>query len=331
MKKVSMQDIADQLGISRNSVSQALRNTDGVSEATKKAVIETAHSLGYEYREKQTNKQLGKILLIATTFVFSQKSFFGEIVDSIRKNCEKNGYQLVTESLSREALRTFSLPNNIAEYTGIIILSHSDNLYIKKIIDYGLPCVLVDHHDPSLHADAILSKNTDGTYHAISLLFQNNNKRIGFIGDTAFSPSYLERYQGYKQALADMDLVEDKSIEITSIEESQGALYTKLKEIETMPDAWFCANSGLAFMLNSYLQSIGYMIPDDINIICYDDTEFTRMASPPITNVSTNLFYMGEVTVRTLIKRIKTNDDPLIHKQILPTLNIRESVRIITQ
>ena len=98
---------------------------------------------------------------------------------------------------------------------------------------------MIDHHDPSLTADAILTKNTDGTFQAISLLIENGMKRIGFIGDTAFSPSYLERYRGYQRALREHNLTHDPTIEITEIEESQGALFNSLKNIKQMPDAWF--------------------------------------------------------------------------------------------
>ena len=79
-------------------------------------------------------------------------------------------------------------------------------------------------------------------------------------------------------------------------------------------------------MLNSYLQSRGLNIPHDIGTICFDDTEFTRMAHPMITNVATDLKYMGELALDTLIKRINYPEIPYVHKQIVPNLNIRESL-----
>ena len=68
-----------------------------------------------------------------------------------------------------------------------------------------------------------------------------------------------------------------------------------------MPDAWFCVNSGLSFYAQQLSQSAGYTIPDDISIICFDETEFTRMAIPRLTNVATNLEFMGQLAIRTLI------------------------------
>ncbi|MEG3031630.1 MAG: LacI family DNA-binding transcriptional regulator [Enterococcus sp.] len=328
MKKASMQDIADALGISKNSVSQALRNKPGVSQKTKNLVQQKADELGYEYQIINSNSGTQRILLVATEFALSQTSFFGEIIKSIENELRKEDCQLAIHPLSQNEIESLTLPPNILDYDGVIILSHSDNNYIKEILATKLPVRLVDHHDPSLLTDAILSKNTDGTLQAVSLLIENGLNRIGFIGDINFSPSYLERYRGYHRALSEHDLIYDKKIELTQIEETQGALFNKLKSIETMPDAWFCVNSGLAFMLNSYLQSAGYTIPEDISIICYDDTEFTRMAVPPITNVATDLHFMGQLAVNSLMKRITNPSAPFIHQQIIPNLNIRGSVKL---
>lgn len=325
MKKSSMQDIADALGISKNSVSQALRNKPGVSQQTKLLVSNKAKELGYHYSAPKEVYTMS-FLLMATEFAFSQTSFFGEIVKSAESEALSNNIKLDTYNLTEENLNKLILPPTLKNYDGVILLSHSRNKYIKKVIDTGVPVILVDHHNPELLADAILSKNTDGTFHAVSLLIKNGFKRIGFIGDIHFSPSYLERYRGYHRALTENELGIDSAIEITEIEESQGALFSQLKNIETMPEAWFCVNSGLAFMLNNYLQSSGYLIPNDISIICFDETEFTRMSVPQLTNVATDLQFMGKLAIRTLLHRISHPNEPFVHHQIVPKLNIRDSV-----
>lgn len=326
-----MQDIADALGISKNSVSQALRNKPGVSQKTKQLVQQKADELGYHYQNISSSNRDQQLLLLATEFALSQTSFFGEIIKSIENEARIKGHHLEIHALTEKEIKEFILPTNLFDYSGVIMLSHSDNDYIKKVIQTQIPIVLVDHHDPTLLADTILSKNTDGTFHAISLLLENGMKKIGFLGDIAFSPSYLERYRGYHRALNEYGVDYDETIEVTQIEETQGALFNKLKNIEQMPDAWFCVNSGLAFMLNSYLQSAGYTIPEDISIICYDDTEFTRVAVPPITNVATDLQFMGKLSVQTLLARILEPSTPFVHQQIIPNLNIRGSVKLITE
>ena len=48
MKRVTIQDIADALGVSRNTVSKAINNSDGLAEATREKILQKAVEMGYK-------------------------------------------------------------------------------------------------------------------------------------------------------------------------------------------------------------------------------------------------------------------------------------------
>ena len=48
MKRVTLQDIADELGISRNTVSKAINNSDGIAAATRDKILQKAVEMGYK-------------------------------------------------------------------------------------------------------------------------------------------------------------------------------------------------------------------------------------------------------------------------------------------
>lgn len=324
MKQVSMQMIADALDISKNSVSQALRHAPGVSEETRILVQMKAKEMGYQY-VKQNRKKQQNFLILATEFALLH---YGKtIINGIEEECNNGHLKTTIFPVTDELIKATTLPENISQYTGIFIVSHITDDYISKVIASEVPCVIIDHHSTKFISDCILTKNTDGAYHAIEFLVKHQCKRIGFIGDINFSPSYLERFRGYKRALVDYNIALDNHILITEIHENQAELFPKLKEISKMPDAWFCVNSGLAYLLNIFLQSEGYNIPEDVSIISFDNTNFTQMSIPKLTNISTNFEYMGKLAVITLLSRLKNPDKPFIHQQILPELTILGSVR----
>ncbi|MGC9267065.1 LacI family DNA-binding transcriptional regulator, partial [Listeria ivanovii] len=96
MKKVTMQDIADRLNITKNSVSQALGNKNGVSEQTKLAVFKMADELGYKYKKEIAREVVKeKFALLATSFALSQRSFFGEIIDNMKQSIIAHQGELV--------------------------------------------------------------------------------------------------------------------------------------------------------------------------------------------------------------------------------------------
>jgi LacI family transcriptional regulator len=328
MKKVTMQDIADYLNISKNSVSLALRNKEGVSFETQKKVKEAALKLGYLYPDLDNYVPLipAKYLLVASSFALSQTSFFGEIVKHLEAELSaENGDLIIHEVVDVNDLVSLDFVE-FDEYRGVFILSHISNAFIDKILKLHDACVLIDHHNPFLETDTIVTQNINGAFLAVDKLIKLGHKKIGFIGDTEFSPSYMERYLGYKQALsaANIPLVNDYVY--ASIKENQHTLYNKLETITDMPSAWFCVNSGIAFILNSFLHSKGYSVPEDISIICFDDTEFSRMANPPITCLSTDLSTLAAEAFELLKRRINHPDKKIIEISIRPDIIERKSV-----
>src|ERR1700730_4660517 len=149
-KKVAMQDIADRLNISKNSVSQALTGKPGVSHETRELVRRIAKEMGYQYprsRQQKTKGKYGNIALIASDFAFSKKSFFGEIYLSVEREVVNRGMNLQIQSINCSQKEQLILPSFIEnkKVDGIIILSHISTEYINKVISTGIPTVLIDH------------------------------------------------------------------------------------------------------------------------------------------------------------------------------------------
>lgn len=335
MRKATMQDIADELKLSRNTISRAMRGKNGVSEATKREIAEVAKRIGYKYKqtsneEKQNDKR--HFALLASSFALSQTSFFGIILEALKDMISDNYYSLDIIEVSRDdkdnqELIMERLSSNVDNYNGLFILSHITNDFINRVIKLDFPTVLIDHHSPKLKADAVITQNEFGTYELVEHLIKNSHTKIGFIGNTNFSPSYRERYIGYSQALQDHAMEIDPSFVLIDVEEEQKALFQRISQLDRLPDSWFCVNSGLAFILNTYLHSKGYSVPDDVSIVCFDDTEFSRQASPPITCVGTDLKLLARLSYETMENRLSSPDDSFKEVRILPEFYERFSVK----
>jgi LacI family transcriptional regulator len=328
-RKVSMQDIADRLNISKNSVSQALSGKPGVSEETRLLVQKAADELGYQYagsRKQKPADQNGpkNIALIASDFAFSLVSFFGEIYLSVEKEVRERGMNLFIESINKDYKENLILPNLITnhEIDGIIILSHLSTDYVAKIIDTGIPTVLIDHHDPSLQADSILTNNRFGAYTAVEHLIQLGHRDIAFVGDVNFSPSYQERLEGYMLALNKYELNRKQEFMFTNAKEDFEELNKYFEALETKPSAWFCVNDGHGFLISSLLQQKGYKVPDDVSVCNFDNGQLSQISTPKITTMDIDLRYFGKKAVEQLCWRIQHRDEP-IQEILLPTKLIK--------
>ncbi|MFY4774764.1 LacI family DNA-binding transcriptional regulator [Metabacillus sp. RGM 3146] len=332
VKKISMQDIANQLNISKNSVSQALSGKPGVSEETRRLVKQAADELGYQYSAGRMHQQGFKkapknIALIASDYAFSLKSFFGEIYLSVEKELRERGMNLFIESISGEAKESLTLPALLSnhEIDGILILSHISTDYTEKIISTGIPTVLIDHHSPYLQADSILTNNRFGAFTAVEHLISLGHSSIAFVGDVEFSPSYQERYEGYLLALDKYGIEPIPEFIFKNAHENQDEIGQNIENIKTKPSAWFCVNDGHGFNVTAVLQQKGYKVPEDASVCSFDNGQLSQIATPRITTMEIDLNYFGKKAVEQLCWRIGNINEP-IHEILLPTkLIVRES------
>ncbi|MFC0332446.1 LacI family DNA-binding transcriptional regulator [Paenibacillus sepulcri] len=330
--KVTMQDIADTLNVSKNSVSQALTGKDGVSEETRRLIAETAERMGYVYGNGRRTRigetpGFGTIALIASDYAFSMKSFFGEIYLSIEKEVKNRGCELIIQPIGRENAQALYLPPFLQKQSvdGVLILSHITTNYINAVIDTGIPTVLIDHHDPDIQADSILTNNRFATYEAVRHLAELGHLYIGFIGNIDVSPSYYERLEGFRMAARRFGLeIRDEWMLTDALEES-GFVLEKMTSLKQQPTAWLCVNDGLGFMVNSALQQLGLKVPDDASVVSFDNGYLSRLATPQITTVDIDLRLFGVYAVEQLFKRI-AQPEQLCKETLLPTkLLVRDS------
>lgn len=331
-KKVTMQDIADRLNISKNSVSQALSGKPGVSEETRKLVQKTAVELGYDYSNSRNQKQpdpkgTRNIALIASEFAFSLKSFFGEIYLGIEKELRARGMNLFIESIDNGTRENLTLPSLLTnhEINGILILSHISTDYIKKVIDTDIPTVLIDHHDPHLEADSILTNNRFGAFRAVEHLIQLGHRDIAFVGNVDKSPSYQERLEGYSLALRKYEIKPNEHFMVTNAQENQNHIKQFMDNLQSQPSAWFCVNDGLGFLVTSVLQQRGIHIPDEVSVCSFDNGQLSQISTPRITTVDIDLKYFAKKAVEQLCWRMENRGEPLQEILLPTTLMIRES------
>jgi len=324
-----MQDIANELNISKNSVSQALSGKPGVSEGTRDRIQQKANELGYYYskgKPSTTTHASGNIALIASDFVFSL-SFFGEIYLTIEQELNKRGMNLLIQSINeqqKEKLYTAPFIEQ-GDVDGLLILSHISTDYINHLLTFNLPTVLIDHHDPFNLTDAVLINNRFAAHKAVHHLIELGHKHIGFLGDVDRSPSYQERFEGYLLALRHGDISPTPEWLLTNVGETSEDISKAVHSISSQPTAWFCINDGYGFLLLTYLQTKQISIPQDVSICSFDNGQLSRMANPKMTTMDINLKEYAKKAVDQLFWRIAHPNEPYQEVLLQSELLIRAS------
>jgi LacI family transcriptional regulator len=329
-KKVSMLDIAQKLGISKNTVSLALRGMPGLNEQTRQLIITTANELGYSYTKNSEGSK--NICLILSKSTRNSVGFFNYIQFGMEAEAKKQGINIIIYYYD-EGKEVFETPLCVKDgmISGIITLGKISRKTITTIIGFKLPVVMVDDYFENININCILTDNISGGYMATEYLIKNGYTKIGFLGDTQLSSSFWDRYQGYLKALNDHNIpfrkeyLFPKSVEKLS-NSGMDLVVQELRLKNELPDAFFCCNDSEAIILNKALSMLGISIPEDISVIGFDDIEFSQSMTPELTTMRVEKELMGTKAIEMLVNIMYTPS--MISEKLLlnTTLIKRKSV-----
>ncbi|GIP22486.1 LacI family DNA-binding transcriptional regulator [Paenibacillus sp. J22TS3] len=313
-EKVTIQDIANALGLSRNTVSKALNNHPQIPEQTRDKIIQKAADLKYKNYSKL---KMGNIALL-TRGDINTISFYSETIRGIETSLSANGYNLILTLVKPEDIRSGTLPANIhqSNLDGIISVEIFDKPYMQKVLNTGIPTVFIDSLPNSvfeLHKyDVIMVENELSTYQLTQLLIEHGHQNIGFIGDAAHCRSFYERWLGFTRALSHSGLGDCSQFSIqledTNPYLSVDWMTSQIKALNQLPTAFVCANDDIAISVIRSLKSLGYNIPADIEVTGFDDIPNSAIIEPALTTVHTYPYELGKRVVESLLNRIDQPD-----------------------
>lgn len=340
MSKVTMKDIANQVGVSINAVSIALNDKVGVSDEVRLKILKVADELGYINQKKEYLSVVAKsnICVLMQSYYANTGHFYSTVLCSVVENARKHGYNTLMHYFEDHA---FEIPDCMMERKaiGIIVIGriHDNNIGILKA--FGVPVVLVDYTSLGNICDCVLTHNKQGEYMLTSYVIENGYHEIGFFGDIGHSFNFYDRFLGFKEALyangivgkEDMDDYIQKysflhDIEKWVLSHDVNAIEKILKS-KTLPEVLVCANDSNAFIVYNAIKKMGLSIPEDIKVVGFDDTPMCEMVDPQLTTFQVQKELMGELAVTNLINRIQKKSDIPATVMLSGKVIVRESLK----
>ena len=310
---VKMLDIANKLGVSVVTVSNALAGRDGVSEEMRKKICETAEKMGYKpsntksAKKKSAVQRLGKSVGILTSerFVGARGTFYWELTANISNKLSAMNVLTVYECVSGECENKGTLPNMITEkkVDGIFVIGQVHRSYIEALSRIDIPLVFVDFYDSRYDIDSVNSDSYHGGYILTDYLVENGHRKIGFFGTVNATSSINDRFLGYVKCLLENG-IEYRREWTLGDRNDHGILYDKIDFPDEMPTAFVCNSDETAFRVISALKSKGVRVPDDISVVGYDNYTVSSICIPTITTVEVDLDKMASESVEIMKKKL---------------------------
>ena len=327
-KRVTIQDIADELGLSRNTVSKALNNGDGLSEVTRERIIQKAMEMGYKQfvianallsarREASTTilpappplaLDVHEIALFSAKFL-GGSHFASLTLDAFQNQISQLGLTLSMHRVSQNHIDALTLPVTFRpeRVIGIICFEMFDRAYDEMLCELGFPILFVDGPAKTdgynLPADQLYMGCLDSITRLVNDMLEAGKTRIGFIGEYEHCNSFYERYSVFRfTMLMKGQEVEDRYIIPFSHKKE---IIGYLEKLDELPDLFICANDFVALDTLQALRELGYDVPRDVWLSGFDDSGESRTCMPALTTVHIHTQIMAYSAVDLLRTRIQ--------------------------
>jgi len=326
MKRTTIQDIADALGISRNTVSKAINNSDGLADATREKILQKAVEMGYKQFSyvsalsggsiprfvpagaSEGPASAGEIAVFTANLSLLSNHFAIPMLDRFKQEISQLGYTLNIYKVDRENLAEHTLPATFAaeQVSAVMCIEMFDRSYDEMVCGLGLPVLFVDgphkRFGDSLPADQLYMDSTTGITKLVNDMLQKGKRRIGFIGNYEHCQSFFERYVAFRSAMVLAGVPVDEAFCIKTNTPDMDAPLAALPE---MPDLFICANDFIAVDAMHSLRKLGKSIPEDVLLCGFDDAPESRIMTPTLTTVHIHTQIMAFTAINLLLTRMK--------------------------
>jgi LacI family transcriptional regulator len=307
-----MIDIAEKLGVSVVTVSNALAGRDGVSEQVRQQICKTAEEMGYKpsgagSKKKMDSQKTGKSVAILTSerFIGSMGTFYWELTANISNKLSAANVVMVYESISRANEKNLVLPTSVMEgrVDGAIVIGQLRSDYAMALSKIEIPLLFVDFYVSRCNVDSVNSDSYHGGYMVTDYLVERGHENIGFVGSLNTTSSINDRYLGYRKCLMENNLTYKKEWVLEDRDEL-GILYDNIDFPDDMPTAFVCNSDETAFRIIAALKSKGVRVPEDISVVGYDNYTVSNICIPAITTVEVDLMKMASESVELMVKKL---------------------------
>jgi DNA-binding LacI/PurR family transcriptional regulator len=322
MTRVTLQTIADRVGVSRMTVSNAFSRPDQLSATLREQILAAAEELGYAGPDpaaralaRGSTGAIGVLLTDTLQYAFTDEiatGFLGAVASALAPT--GLALTLLTSSPQQREV----IPARDVAIDGALVYSCDVNsagtawlrrrklpiVLVDQIPEAGLPSVNIDDRGGARAGAehlvqlghrriAILSSSANGPFgrleHPVVATSQVTGQRLGgwleVLTAAGITPTVLQQ-RPY-----------DPSAEIEATRELLAA--------PEPPTAILCFSDAMAANAIQTIQDAGLRVPEDISVVGYDDSPLAERLRPPLTTVRQNVVAKGQAAVAALVAEIE--------------------------
>lgn len=340
-RRATLQDVAQGVGLSVNTVSRALRDLPGVSESSRAVIKAEADRIGYVPNADARSLVLGSRKTIGVVLTDLANPFFSELVTEIEELAHQAGYTLLLllsdEDPEREQVAVdTALRAGVDGILAVPVQGRANPWQL--VVRAGIPLVLISRDVPGLDADVFSNDNIAGRRATVEAVIERGARDIAVIEEDLRVSTVTQRAEALHAVLAEHGIAHDprRTVGVPSRTTVRGAslwrgedayrVASDLLATGAVPDAILVGNDYFALGAYAALRERGLRVPEDVMVIGWGDYPFSRYIEPPLTTVRLPVAEVATGATRRLLALIDGSAEPgRIAELFTPEIVVRAS------
>jgi LacI family transcriptional regulator len=325
-KEITLQDIADELNISKVSVSKALRDHPDIGTETKRLVREAAERLGYSPNFIARNLSSRQSRTIGLVVPKIAHYFFASAIESIYRTAYEHDYEIIMtvsqEEVERENMHIQSLLSMRVDGLLISVTEQTkDKEVFESVRKRGIPLVFFDRVFDDIGFSTVTSDDEQGSYEAITEVIHSGYTKFAHLAGYSYTNIGGRRLSGFKRALTENKIeVPEKWIIETGFAENDGYKgFLNLFRRGSLPEVIFAVTYPVALGVLLAAEEMGIAIPEELQVLSFGGSIYNRFVSPSITYIDQPAEEMGRKATELLLSEIKNPEMRQEEHNIMPT------------
>ncbi len=333
-KDITIYDIARELNLSAATVSRSLRNNPVISIKTRQLVQELALKKGYRPNSVAHNLRKQKTNTIGMIVPRLDSYFISTVLAGIETVLNPAGYHLIIsqsfESSQKEIENAMTMFNNRVDALIVSLAADTTDIsHFEPFMAKGVPVFFFDRVCSQEICQKFVLDNYKAGYEMTKHLIEQKSRRIVHITGNLTKNVYIDRMNGYRQALEDYGITYNPAYVISNNLSLQAGIDAarQILAMKPLPDAIFAANDLCASACLVTIKEKGVRIPDDIIVGGFNNDPVSRLVEPRLTTINYPGENMGKMLASKLIDKLQGSlpDDFPANQIIKSELIVRAS------
>lgn len=318
--RVTLRDLAEDLGMSVSTISRAFHKKATIAGDTRGAVLKRAAELGYKPNPLARSLITKRTHIVGIVAADITNPFYPEVLNSLTEGLQTldMSVMLVSASPSRTSDEALRLLLRYQPDIAILLAATLPSAAARDCREAGTPVIFFNRYASDGVSWAVTCDNTRGGMQIADHLIERGHKRLAYVAGRPDASTTVDRWRGFRRRCVQRGLAAPTREEAGAFSYPAGyAAAMRLLAQRPLPDAVFGANDIVALgVMDAARREFGIRIPEDLSVVGFDDIPMAAWPPYALTTLRQPTAAMVESTVDLVRKLMRRSSQKAEVKRI---------------